>query len=62
MDSFFAMGGYAAFIWPAYGATAAILIGLLVASWRGLRARETELKLAESAHAARPRRAARAGA
>jgi heme exporter protein D len=63
MDSaFFAMGGYAAFIWPAYGATAAILIGLLVASWRGLRAREAELKLAESANAARPRRATRAGA
>jgi heme exporter protein D len=60
MDSFFAMGGYAAFIWPAYGATAAILIGLLIASVRNLRARETELKQAESATAARPRRAARA--
>ncbi len=39
MDPFFAMGGYAAFIWPAYGATAAILIGLLIASVRNLRAR-----------------------
>jgi heme exporter protein D len=57
MDSFLAMGGYAAFVWPAYGVTLAILAGLLVASWRGLRAREAELALAESAAAeARPRR------
>jgi heme exporter protein D len=62
MDSFFAMGGYAAFIWPAYGATAAILIGLLVASWRNLRAREVELKQAEAANETRPRRTARARA
>lgn len=60
MDSFFAMGGYAAFIWPAYGATAAILIGLLIASVRNLRAREAELKQAEAAAPAR--RAARARA
>ena len=57
MGSFFDMGGHAVFIWSAYGATALILIGLLVASWRGLRVRETELKLAESATQAR--RAAR---
>jgi heme exporter protein D len=58
MDSFLAMGGYAAFVWPAYGVTLVILAGLLVASWRGLRAREAELQLAESAAAEqRPRRA-----
>ena len=28
MSEFFAMGGYAAFVWPAYGAT---LVGLLLA-------------------------------
>ena len=34
---FLAMGGYAAFVWPAFAVTAAVMIGLLVASSRGLR-------------------------
>ncbi len=39
---FFAMGGYAGFIWPAYGIAALVLIGLLVVSLHQLRqARET---------------------
>ena len=29
-----AMGGYAAFVWPAYGVTAAVLGGLAVHCWR----------------------------
>jgi heme exporter protein D len=29
-----AMGGYAAFVWPAYGLTAAVLGGLTLFSWR----------------------------
>lgn len=58
--SFFAMGGYAAYVWPAYAAAVAVLGGLLIVSWRGLRAREAELRIAESAaQNARPRRAAR---
>ena len=38
-SDFFAMGGYAAFIWPAYALTAAVLIGLWALSLRSLRLR-----------------------
>lgn len=38
------MGGYAGYIWPAYGLTALVLGGLLIASWRSLRHREKTLK------------------
>lgn len=31
MTGFFAMGGYGAFIWPAYGVS---LLGLLVMTWQ----------------------------
>ena len=37
VSEFLAMGGYAAFVWPAFAVTAAVMIGLLVASSRGLR-------------------------
>ncbi len=37
------MGGYAGFVWPAFGISALVLVGLLVLSWRGLKAREAEL-------------------
>lgn len=43
LDTFLAMGGYAGFVWPAYGVTALVLIALLVASLRGLRHRQSEL-------------------
>lgn len=36
MVEFFAMGGYALYIWPAYGIAAGIIIGLFVWSWRSL--------------------------
>ena len=48
MDSiatYLAMGGYAAFIWPAYAVTAVVMGGLAITSWRALKARETELRL-----------------
>jgi len=32
--AYFAMGGYAAFVWPAYGIAAAVLGGLAIYSWR----------------------------
>ncbi len=41
--AFFDMGGYAAFVWPAYALTAAVLAAVAVASWRELRALEREL-------------------
>jgi len=43
MAEFFAMGGYAAFVWPAYALTAAVLGGFAVASWRRLKAAERAL-------------------
>jgi heme exporter protein D len=33
-----AMGGYAAFVWPAYGVAVAILGGIALQSWRRYRA------------------------
>ena len=32
MTEFLAMGGYAAFVWPAYGLAAAVLGGLVIES------------------------------
>ncbi len=43
VTQFLGMGGYAAFVWPAYGATAAVMIGLLLRSLRTLRVRAAEL-------------------
>ena len=54
--SFFDMGGYAAYVWPAFGAAAAIMVALLVLSIRTMRAREAALKTLEAS--ARRRRAA----
>ena len=41
--NFLAMGGYAAFIWPAFGIAAVVLTVLFLASWRAAKAREAEL-------------------
>ena len=41
--SFFEMGGYAVYVWPAFGIGAVVMIGLLVLSIRRLRIREAEL-------------------
>ena len=40
---FLAMGGYAAFVWPAYGLAFAVLGGLSVQSWRRYRASRSVL-------------------
>ncbi len=46
---FFEMGGYAAFVWPAYGVAALVLILFALSSWRRLRAAERALeRVAES--------------
>ena len=50
------MDGYWSFIWPAYGFTAAVLIALLVASLRALRANEHALRMLESSGPRRSRR------
>jgi heme exporter protein D len=43
LSAFLAMGGYGAYVWPAFALTAVVLLGLLVASVRSLRAREADL-------------------
>jgi heme exporter protein D len=37
LSTYLAMGGYAAFVWPAYGLTVAVLGGLALHSWRRYR-------------------------
>jgi heme exporter protein D len=38
LATYFAMGGYAAFVWPAYATATAVLGGLTLQSWRRYRA------------------------
>lgn len=38
------MGGYAAYVWPAFGFAAVVLLGLLAQSWRAARRREAEFQ------------------
>ncbi len=61
-SSFFTMGGYGAYVWPAFGLTAAILLGLWLDSLRRLRAGRRRLADLEARlPSRRPRRAAGAG-
>jgi heme exporter protein D len=53
MQSFLEMGGYGGFVWPAYGVTAIVLVGLLVASLRALRKRQAALDALERESGAR---------
>lgn len=56
ISTFLNMGGYAAFVWPALGLTAFVLIAMAVASVRQLRANEATLRSAEKAGGGRRRR------
>jgi heme exporter protein D len=47
LAEYFAMGGYAVYVWSSYAAAAAVLIGVLIASLRSLRARGAELEAIE---------------
>ncbi len=60
LETYFAMGGYAAYIWPAFGVAAVVLIGLLLDSWRAARAREAELATLQADPAMRRRHSGRA--
>lgn len=42
---YFAMGGYASFVWPAFALSTVVLVALLVSSLRSLR--QSEAALAE---------------
>jgi len=56
ISEFLAMGGYAAFVWPAYLLVAFGLIGIWVLSRREVRQRAAEVAALEAAN---PRRQAR---
>jgi heme exporter protein D len=58
LTDFFAMGGYATYVWPAYGFAALVLIVLFAQSWRGARRRAAEVE--QLRHLARPTRARQA--
>jgi heme exporter protein D len=57
LSDFFAMGGYAAFVWPAFGFAALVLIGVLAESWWSARRRAAELD--QLRRVVRPRAASR---
>jgi len=44
LATYFAMGGYAAFVWPAYAVAAVVLGGLALQSWRRYRASQGALR------------------
>lgn len=58
MSDFFAMGGYAAFVWSAYAVAAIVMAALTVGSLRALKARRT---LLDALEATRGRRRDRRG-
>ena len=56
ISEFFAMGGHAGFIWPAWAIAVVVLAGLILQSLQSLRAREAELAALEAARPPRRRR------
>ncbi|MDY0881878.1 heme exporter protein CcmD [Dongia soli] len=50
LSTFFAMGGYAAYVWPAYGVAAIILIAFTIDSWRRVRMAVANLRRLETAN------------
>ena len=59
MADFFDMGGYAAFVWPAFGLTFLVMAIMVVTTLRRLRANQRELARLEAAGARRVRGEAR---
>jgi len=56
MTEIFNMGGYGAYVWPAWGIAVLVLGGLIFASLRTMRARERELTKLETTSPPRRRR------
>ena len=48
LEAYFAMGGYAAYVWPALIVAAAVMVGQVVVSLRTLRRREAALAQLEA--------------
>jgi heme exporter protein D len=46
-SAYFAMGGYAAFVWPAYAVSIAALAAVAIVSWRGMKRSERLAELDE---------------
>ena len=53
VTSFWAMGGYAAYVWPAYAITVLALAGLLIGALRTLRQAERALAAVDGGRARR---------
>jgi len=53
ISAFLAMGGYAAFVWPAYGVAVAVLGGLALFSWRRYRESIVTLERLQQDHGRR---------
>ncbi len=49
MSEFLQMGGYAGFVWSAYGVATLVMVAMLVASLRGLRRQQQAVRLLEEA-------------
>ena len=58
MNEFLNMGGYAVYVWSAYGVTAVVLVGLLLWTLASLRRVRAELAQLEALAPRRRRRAA----
>ncbi len=54
--TFFAMGGYAAYVWPAFAVAAVVMAALVVSTMLTLRRRERELAQIEETRGRRPNR------
>ena len=62
LESFLAMGGYGAFVWPAYALSALVLAGFLWQSLRDLKRHERDLEAVEQSDQIKSRRQARRAA
>jgi len=59
---FLGMGGYALFVWPAFGIVLVVLAGFVIISLRTLRSREASLRALQAAAPDSPRARRRARA
>ncbi len=57
IESFLAMGGYGAYVWPAYGLTAIVMLTFLITTLRSLRQHRKSLDALEAKAGPRRRRA-----
>ncbi len=58
MAEFLAMGGHGAFVWPAFGVAAVVMVALLVSSLRQARANQAALDRLQALRPPRPGRRA----